>query len=876
MPSRPSAGAWLALVSCGLALGRAWAMSGAALGPVLIDDAALLVGLAEVYGGEEVSFVVAEGLDARGVVDCLTLPEGADWSFEVSDDNGDGALATTALPGFRVASAGASLSVTGGALVGWCGDDSDEDGDLDLYAHALADHTEAKISLVGVTLGADVTGLSADAHKAGLYGAAGALSVEDQVVTSLPFTAVKLLGAKFTQTGGRYVDGETTAILSISGELFLTEVTFTGGRADRGAHVLAEGGSLTVSGGVFERGVATQKGGAIAAQDAVVTLTDVEVQSNSAAQGGGLWVQGGSFTATGGALSGNVADEHGGGLYGQGAALSLSGVLISSNLASVDGGGVYSGGEEGALTLDGGAALIGNEAVEHGGGVFVDSGALEVRDVRFTGNGAAEGGAIGARDAAWVEVTNVELVGDTASLKGGGLYLQRVVEARLCGLLLDGVTAALSGGGVYALDTALTLGDGGDCAASEITGAAAPEGAALSLVDTSAAPDGVGLSVVGLTLTQLNPGESGGEALFASTAGAVSLRSLSAPSGLGDLALLTAVEAAVTLHDLNLVNLGVTDSAQFAATQQSLIQLTRPASVDLQRVAVCGVVGSGAEALIDVEAPVGDVLIERSALYGLTGFAALVRVLPDDTGASAAAVTLRHNSLLGASKGSMDGAELRAERVTATGNLLHRLDAGLILSSSSAETYNLFGDTVSEPRRDEDGAAVRIDETSTDEVEALGLVTTFSEGSCAAPPELLEGSPAVNGGDPAGERDPDGSIADQGALPTTLSDSDGDGSYDVDDCAPLDPTIGDTVAELYGDGLDNDCDPSTRDDDEDGDGLLRDVDCDDTDPSPCPPTWVYAGGRAGWGCAAVPDAAPPVGILALTLLIRRRRHGRGA
>ena len=174
---------------------------------------------------------------------------------------------------------------------------------------------------------------------------------------------------------------------------------------------------------------------------------------------------------------------------------------------------------------------------------------------------------------------------------------------------------------------------------------------------------------------------------------------------------------------------------------------------------------------------------------------------------------------------------------------------------------------------------MRVDDSSTDKVVSLDLVPAFVDTSCAALPELLESSPAVNGGDPAGAPDPDGSIPDQGALPVTLDDTDGDGSFDVDDCAPDDPTVGDTVAEVYGDRIDNDCDPTTLDDDEDGDGLLRGLDCDDADPTPCPLVSAYFGGRAAWGCVTGPPftaAAPRLHWSApLALLIWRRRRRQG-
>ncbi len=62
-----------------------------------------------------------------------------------------------------------------------------------------------------------------------------------------------------------------------------------------------------------------------------------------------------------------------------------------------------------------------------------------------------------------------------------------------------------------------------------------------------------------------------------------------------------------------------------------------------------------------------------------------------------------------------------------------------------------------------------------------------------------------------------------------LRDEDGDGVANVEDCAPDDPSGSPGRSEDAYDGLDNDCDPSTPDDDLDGDGFLRAADCADSD-----------------------------------------------
>ncbi len=60
-------------------------------------------------------------------------------------------------------------------------------------------------------------------------------------------------------------------------------------------------------------------------------------------------------------------------------------------------------------------------------------------------------------------------------------------------------------------------------------------------------------------------------------------------------------------------------------------------------------------------------------------------------------------------------------------------------------------------------------------------------------------------------------------------DGDGDGFEASEDCHDGASAINPGAEEVPYDGIDNDCDPSTPDDDLDGDGFLSSTDCDDED-----------------------------------------------
>lgn len=73
-----------------------------------------------------------------------------------------------------------------------------------------------------------------------------------------------------------------------------------------------------------------------------------------------------------------------------------------------------------------------------------------------------------------------------------------------------------------------------------------------------------------------------------------------------------------------------------------------------------------------------------------------------------------------------------------------------------------------------------------------------------------------------------GDPVDSAALPV---DADGDGWSVDEDCDDSDAAVNPGADEVPYDGIDNECDPNTADDDLDGDGHVIAGDCDDADPT---------------------------------------------
>ena len=116
--------------------------------------------------------------------------------------------------------------------------------------------------------------------------------------------------------------------------------------------------TVTVTGGVITGGSSLGFGGGVLVQSTgSFTLSGGSISGNGAGRGGGVYVNDGSFTMTGGSISGNTAFEGGGVYVDNGSSFTLSGGSISGNSAD-DGGGVYV--SDGSFTLSGNPNITGN------------------------------------------------------------------------------------------------------------------------------------------------------------------------------------------------------------------------------------------------------------------------------------------------------------------------------------------------------------------------------------------------------------------------------------------------------------------------------------------------------------------------------------
>ena len=262
-----------------------------------------------------------------------------------------------------------------------------------------------------------------------------------RVETTLPNRgAIKVSGGTFNMDGG-----------------IITRCTF--GNQYSGSVLLADGGSMTMSGGTIDRNTATEfnsAGGVLVNTDSTFTMTGGTISNNTAKRGGGVLVrENGQFKMpemSKGTISGNTArvesdsiaqpNAGGGGVFVEhNASFDMKNGTITGNTTNGMGGGV--------------ATAVLNESDETGGGQFHMTGGT------ISSNKASCGGGVYS----WSKTDRVVLEGgnivnNTAYNQGGGVYVSTSPYGlTIKNALITDNTAKIMGGGVWACPTGtVTLG----------------------------------------------------------------------------------------------------------------------------------------------------------------------------------------------------------------------------------------------------------------------------------------------------------------------------------------------------------------------------------------------------------------------------------
>lgn len=172
-----------------------------------------------------------------------------------------------------------------------------------------------------------------------------------------------------------------------------------------------------------------------------------------------VYVEGGTLNVSGGYIVGGGSDDQpGGGIFVTGGEkrgkVNIQGGVVAANLGNF-GGGIYV--ESGELNISGGAVTgnaVFNGHEDNGGGIYVNSGTLKLSGNGYVTNNSKScdcetcqgdannthgGGGIALANGATMEMTGGYVTGNYSSLAGGGIYAGFFAGD-------DGVTFSMSGG----------------------------------------------------------------------------------------------------------------------------------------------------------------------------------------------------------------------------------------------------------------------------------------------------------------------------------------------------------------------------------------------------------------------------------------------
>ena len=236
-----------------------------------------------------------------------------------------------------------------------------------------------------------------------------------------------LLGQnRYTLSDGTYYLSSTLSPaekIEITGTvtICLNGQTIQSTAADKPVFEIASGGKLTLTDCTSNTGTVTHSnvtGCGVEVKKGTFTMYGGEISGNSASNGGGVYVCGGStFDLYGGKISGNTVTNDGGGVcVATNGKFNMHGgkIEISGNIAATYGGGVYVGG--GVFTMSGGSITSNHTANDtYGGGVYVDTHGT------FNMSGGTIGGAAADKANKAKNGGGVYVSGGTFNMSGGSI-----------------------------------------------------------------------------------------------------------------------------------------------------------------------------------------------------------------------------------------------------------------------------------------------------------------------------------------------------------------------------------------------------------------------------------------------------------------------
>ena len=265
----------------------------------------------------------------------------------------------------------------------------------------------------------------------GVYIGGGRFEMSGSAVITRNKTASSLGG------GGVFMNGSDTVYalneFIMSGNAVISENTATNGNG--GGVYMNSAPEVTMNGGSITGNTAANNGGGVYAFSGTFTMNDGTIAGNKATakNGGGVYANGSTaFTVKGGTIGGSTAADanaakYGGGVYVKNGTFTMSGGKVTGNSASKDGGGVRL--DKGTFHMSGSAVISRNTTDTYGGGVDVNNGSFTMSGGSITGNNAAGdspnwsgGGGVFVYDGGSFTMSGGSITGNNA-IRGGGVEL---------------------------------------------------------------------------------------------------------------------------------------------------------------------------------------------------------------------------------------------------------------------------------------------------------------------------------------------------------------------------------------------------------------------------------------------------------------------
>ena len=246
----------------------------------------------------------------------------------------------------------------------------------------------------------------------------------------------------------------------------IEECRGTGSASSGGMYIQEPKGTITIKDTTIKNCESQRDGGGIRLSKANCTLTNVIIQECKAPKGGGMCVNAGTLTITGGSFTKNEAtgtgtDIQGGAIYSEDGRLTLKSCMIGGDNSgdgnrAKKGGGIYL--KNVALTMQS-VTVKNNKALTQGAGIYLAAGELKIPG----GN----------------TIANNSIIDNGNSEAGGGIYVEKGILT-LDGGSIDGNSAnANKGGGVHLKAGTFTMNSG------EIKNCSAKYGGGVSLAGKS-------------------------------------------------------------------------------------------------------------------------------------------------------------------------------------------------------------------------------------------------------------------------------------------------------------------------------------------------------------------------------------------------------